>query len=105
MFSMAVNTLRPKKNASPQSKAPGFGPPRVLNAVLWVANSASAFSMLKFTGTADDMLVPWLLAVRLSGEVVGQYQCVWSAHVGGTPAVLLLRKKIPLDPLSMKLCG
>ena len=54
MFSMAVNTSRPKKNERPQSKlefcpAPA-GPPSVLNAELpleLLLNSVFAFSMLK----------------------------------------------------------
>src|ERR1022692_1823152 len=111
---MAVKTLRPKKNDRPQSKAqfapPALQslPPKVLKAVLepllfW--NSVSAFSMLKLTDTGELMFVPWFWALRLSGEVVGQYHEFWSLHVAGTPGTLLLRKNSPLEPLSRKLAG
>jgi len=55
MFSMAVNTFRPKKKDSPQSKAQPdplevqFGPPKVLNAVLLPLNRLVAFSIAKLT--------------------------------------------------------
>src|ERR1035438_9784993 len=101
---MAVNTSLPKKNDKPQSNEPGCGPPRVLNAMLLVLSNWLAFSMLKLT-TPRFPFAPWLMADRRSGDAVGQYHIeFWPAHVG-MPVVVLSRKKMPLEPLSMKLAG
>ena len=77
MFSIAVKTLRPKKNDRPQSKAqfapPALqsGPPKVLKAVLellLLLNSVSAFSMLKLTDTGELMFMPWFPALQIVGR-------------------------------------
>jgi hypothetical protein len=49
MFSIAVNMLRPKKNANPQSNEPGNGAPKVLKAVLLPLNTVVASSIAKLT--------------------------------------------------------
>ena len=57
---MAVNTLRPKKNPSPKSKPPGFGPAISLNAEKR-ASSMSALPTLNGT-TAATPFAPRFVA-------------------------------------------
>lgn len=48
--SIAVNTLRPKKNGNPQSNVPGFGPANETKTKLFgVESNVSALATLKFT--------------------------------------------------------
>ena len=68
LVSIAVNTLRPKKNGKPQSKFPADGPPRFGNTLSPpFANNVAALSIVKLT----VLLVPFeprFKAERLSGD-------------------------------------
>ena len=66
---MAVYTLRPKKNPSPKSKPPGFGPAISLNAEKRLS-SVSAFPTLNNAGRAMPF-APRFVAERDCG-VAGQ---------------------------------
>ena len=64
--SIAVNTLRPKKNGIPQSKSPALGPAKSLNTKSpGVENRLSAFATLKLT-VAEALFVPVIVAGRFS---------------------------------------
>ena len=68
-FWIPTNTLRPKKNGSPQSKPPPLlDPARLLNAALVLLKIVSALAMLNET-CADVPLPPVLVAVKLVVEV------------------------------------
>ena len=69
---------------------------------LLLANSMSAFSMLKCVVGPLCPLEPWLTAVKLSVEV-GQYQESSGLAQTGIPVGVVLGKNSPLEPLSMKL--
>ena len=63
---MATNTLRPKKNGNPQSKAleDDKGEPRLLKAVEPLCNRESALATLK-SMLAFVPFAPWMVAERL----------------------------------------
>src|SRR5579859_1401409 len=99
--SMAKNTLRPKKNGSPQSKlvASEFVPARLLNAkeVGLAESSESVFATLKRTWLATPS-VPWFVAIK-SCVAAGQSKPTLLLQRGMPPSA----KKSAFEPESIKL--